>query len=182
LEGKDTVSTTYANIGVENDGGINLFANFSFSEKLTMNGAADVFYRTIRNNDPNPNFNAHNQGFVFRGQMTANYALPKDWGIQFFATYRGTNWQLQGYQTGFGSYSLILKKDLAKKRGSIGIGAENYFWPYIIVNTEVKSAIINQYTSTYIYNLNFKLTFSYLIGNKKSEDKKDKKGGMNIEE
>lgn len=71
--------------------------------------------------------------------MFGSYALTKVWGLQAFAFYRGRQVQLQGFQSGFGIYSLSVKRDFAEKRGSFGIGAENFFTNSINIRNDITS-------------------------------------------
>ena len=169
----DTAVTNYQNIGSENAYGASVFANVTLG-KLSLNGGADGFYTTLNNNVADPQNNAKNDGFVISGRMFGSYDLSKGWGFQFFGFYRGRQVQLQGYQGGFGIYSLGLKKDFNEKKGSIGFGAENFFTPAIKVRNETKSPLVSQYSVNTMHNLSFKITFSYRIG-KMSMDAKPKR-------
>jgi outer membrane receptor protein involved in Fe transport len=170
----DTIRTTYQNIGSEDAYGINLFANLSIFNRFTLNGGPDIFYAVLHNNNSNPLYNASNQGWVISGRISGSYDLTKGWGLQLFAFYRGNQVQLQGYQTGFGLYSLSLKKELNKKKGSIGFGFENFFTPSFRIRTELNSPLVNQSSVNVMHTMNFKINFSYKIG-KLTPDKKSKK-------
>lgn len=160
----DTILTTYQNIGRVNAYGLSIFSSVNLSNKFTLNGGGDIFYTTLRNNDPIPQYNASNQGWVYNVRMFGNYKLDKGWGLQFFAFYRGRQVQLQGVQGGFGIYSLSIRKDLPNKKGSIGIGADNFFTPSIKVPLTVNSPLVDSHSLTIYHNLNFKISFSYRIG------------------
>lgn len=160
----DTIRTTYKNIGKEDAYGASIFAHVNIGNKFSLNGGTDVYYAVLKNNDPNPNYTASNQGWVVSGRLFGNYNLSNGWGFQFFAFYRGRQVQLQGYQGGFGIYSLSLKKDINEKRGSIGIGAENFFTPSFKIHSQTNSPIIAQNSVNTLRMMNVKVTFSYRIG------------------
>ncbi len=176
--GSDTIRTTYQNIGQENAYGLNFFTNIAISNKFTLNGGTDVYYATLKNNNPNPLYTASNQGWVASYRLSATYNLTKTMALQAFGFYRGRQVQLQGYQGGFGIYSLSLKKDFANKKGSIGFGAENFFTPSFHIRSELNSPVINQTSTTVLHNMNFKINFSYRIG-KMGDDKKKKRKSVN---
>ena len=179
-EGKPIILTTYENIGNENAYGMNLFGNVNLSNKLQLGGGTDVFYAVLKNNNPNPVFNASNQGWVISGRIFGSYNLTKGWGIQTFAFYRGNQVQLQGNQGGFGIYSLGLKKDFLNKKGSIGFGAENFFTPNgFTIKNNIESPTISQTGVNTLRNMNFKVTFSYKIGKMTFVDNKKKKKSVN---
>ena len=189
VKGTDTIETGYGNIGRQDAYGFNIFSNVNPSNKFSLNGSVDLYYAILKNNVPDPLYSANNNGWVYSGRIFANYSLGKDWGLQLFAFYRGRQIQLQGYQGGFGIYSLSLKKDFNEKKGSIGFGAENFFFPYITIRNELNSPVLSQNSANVMYNLNFKINFSYRFGktnfdaprrNRKSVTNDDlKEGGDN---
>jgi hypothetical protein len=96
--------------------------------------------------------------------MFGNYTLTKGWGLQFFSFYRGRQVQLQGSQGGFYAYSVAVKKDIAKKKGSIGLGIENFFSPAIRVRSELASPVIVQNSVNEFHNMSIRVNVSYRIG------------------
>jgi outer membrane receptor for ferrienterochelin and colicin len=160
----DTVRNSYQNIGIENSYGTNINANIIIGDKLTINAGPEIYYATLTNNVPDDNFRASNAGWVVSGRMFGNYNLTKDWSLQFFSFFRGKNVQLQGYQGGFGVYSLGLNKNLPNKRGSIGFGAENFFGQTITIKGETITPVVNQQSVSVRQNLNFKVNVNLRFG------------------
>ncbi len=177
--GKDTLRTTYANIGQQNAYGTNLFGSYNYKNKFQIGGGGDLYYAVLKNNVPNPIYNANNKGWVTSFRAFGSYNMAKSWGLQAFAFYRGNQVQLQGKQGGFGIYSLSLKKDFLDKKGSIGFGAENFFTPEFHIRNEVNSTVIAQKSITTLRNLNFKINFSYRIGKMTFDTPKRKKSVNN---
>jgi outer membrane receptor protein involved in Fe transport len=175
---KDTVRTTYQNIGKEDAYGLNLFVNINISNKFSLNGGVDAYYAVLDNNLPGLN-NISNSGWVYNARLFGSYNLTKTWGFQFFTFYRGRQVQLQGVQGGFGIYSLSLRKEMANKKGSLGFGAENFFYPSITVRNNQSSTSFSQETVSVITNLNFKITFSYRIGKMSLEAPRKRKKSIN---
>jgi outer membrane receptor protein involved in Fe transport len=175
----DTIRTTYQNIGKEDAYGFSLFANINISNKFSLNGGIDSYYAVLNNNVPSAIYNASNSGWVYNARLFGNYNLSKGWGFQFFSFYRGRQIQLQGSQGAFGVYSLALRKELASKKGSIGFGAENFFYPEITIRNNQSSPILNQEIVNVITNLNFKITFSYRIGKMSMEAPRKRKKSIN---
>jgi outer membrane receptor protein involved in Fe transport len=173
------IQTTYKNIGTENVYGTNIFSNINISNRFTLGGGMDAFYDVLNNNNSNPLYSAHNQGWVVSGRANGSYDLTHGWGLQVFGFYRARQVQLQGFQSGFGIYSLSLKKDLPNKKGSIGFGAENFFTPSIRVHTTLNSPELTQTSTNITHNMNFKINFSYRIGKITSGDKKPRKKSIN---
>jgi hypothetical protein len=111
-----------------------------------------------------------------------SYTIGNGWGLQLFGFYRGKQIQLQGYQGGFGIYSLSLRKEFNDKKASIGFGADNFFnFSGLKTRSEVSSPLINQSSINEMRNMSFKVTFSYRIGKISGETstKKPKKSVKN---
>jgi outer membrane receptor protein involved in Fe transport len=163
FEGKDVNRTTYQNIGNENAYGTSIFANINIG-KLSLNGGGDIFYATLNNNIADPIYSASNEGWSYSGRMFGSYNLNKGWGLQLFSFYRGRQVQLQGSQTGFYMYSVAVRKEFNEKRGSIGLGIENFLQPYIKMTNEVETPVLVQNSVNKMYNSSIRLNFSYRIG------------------
>jgi outer membrane receptor protein involved in Fe transport len=183
--GNDTIRTTYANIGKQNAYGLTIFGNYNYKNKLQFGAGGDVMYLDLDNNVSNPIYRASNSGMVISGRVFGAYNMKNGWGLQLFSFYRGNQVQLQGSQGGFGIYSLSIKKDLKDKKGSIGLGAENFFTPAFKIRSEVNSPIISQNSVNTMKTMNFKINFNYRIGKmsfdaprrKKSINNDDQKDG-----
>lgn len=178
-QSRPIILTNYLNIGNQDAYGTNVFLNVT-SGKLQIGGGTDLYYTVLKNNNPNPLFNASNEGWVMSARVFGSYNIAKGWGLQTFAFYRGNQVQLQGNQGGFGIYSLGVKKDFVNKKGSIGFGAENFFTPNgFVIKSNIDSPTIAQNSITTLRNMNFKVTFSYRIGKISFTDTKKKKKSVN---
>jgi outer membrane receptor protein involved in Fe transport len=162
-ESNGGIVTRYFNIGTENAYGMSIFANIMIG-KLMLSGGSDVFYAMLDNNNPNEAQRLKNEGWVANGRIFGNYALNKGWGLQFFSFVRGRQVQLQGTQSGFYMYSLAVRKEFNEKRGSVGVGLENFLQPYITIKNTVESPGIVQMSTNKMYNMSFRINFSYRIG------------------
>jgi outer membrane receptor protein involved in Fe transport len=180
VAGQQGVSTTYANIGREDAYGGSVFANITVSDKFTLNGGADVYYAVLNNNSPNPSYAASNRGWVASGRLFGNYSLTKMWALQFFSFYRGNQVQLQGSQSGFAMYSLSIKRDFANKRGSVGLGAENFFnFNGFTFRNESASPVLIQKSTNTINNMSFKVNFSYRFGKMSFDQRPSRRRSIN---
>ncbi len=177
----DTVRNSYRNIGIENSYGVSVNANLSIGDKLTFNGGPEIYYATLTNNVADEKFRASNQGWVISGRLFGSYNITKAWSLQFFSFARGRSVQLQGFQGGYGVYSLGLNKNLPNKRGSIGFGAENFFGKTITVRSETTTPVVVQSSTSVRQNLNFKINVNLRFGkieangNKNSSPRRSRK-------
>lgn len=169
----DTVRTQFMNIGYNNAYGVTAFANFMIG-KLSLNGFADAYYADMDNKNPDPIYRAANEGWVYSGRIFGNYMFNKGWGINFFTLARSKQVLLQGEVSRFYMYSLGIRKEFNEKKGSIGIGAENFLQPYLKMTNTVESPIINQIGVNKMYNMNVRLTFSYRFGKMGNQKPKKK--------
>jgi outer membrane receptor protein involved in Fe transport len=157
------IRTTYVNLGIENAYGLSLNGNVNIG-KLSLNGGTDAYYAVLSNNAPVEQDLVQNEGWVINGRLFGNYKLKNNWGFQFFSFLRGRQVQLQGWQGGFGMYSLGLRKEFNNKRGSIGFGAENFLHTSIKVRSELTSNSINQKSVNEMRNMSFRVNISYRFG------------------
>jgi hypothetical protein len=162
--GSDTIQTTFQNIGQEDAYGFNIFANVNIAKKLSLNGGTDIFYAVLNNNVPDPLFNASNEGWVISYRLFGSYKISDMWALQFFGFMRGRQVQLQGSQGGFGVYSMSLRRDFKNKKGSIGLGVENFLQPSFKIRNTLTSPVIDQNGLTVLDNRGVRLNFSYRLG------------------
>jgi outer membrane receptor protein involved in Fe transport len=159
------LETSFFNIGQESAYGASIFGGTSlFTKKLTLNGGTDFYYADLTNNVADPDQRAANTGWVVNLRAFGNYTLGKGWGLQGFGFYRSGQVQLQGFQGGFGIYSLNLRKEFHEKRGTIGFGAENFFSNSITIRNELNAPNFSQRSANVMHNLNFKVNLSYRLG------------------
>jgi len=158
------IITTYDNIGQENAYGMSFFANVSIG-KLSLNGGGDAYFADLDNNVPPPGESISNSGFVYSGRLFGGYDLGNRWALQGFGFYRGRRVNLQGYQGGFGTYSLGARKEFKSKKGSVGFGLENFLAPSMkIKNSSTQQELIKQNSVTVLNNFSFRVNVSYRIG------------------
>ena len=149
----DTIERTYANIGIESTYGLNVFVNLELGQKLSLSGGADLYYTQLGQD-----------GWTVNARLSGGYTFKKGWSIYLFSRFQGKQILPQGTQSGFPYYSLTLKREIWRKKGTIGLGAENFFSPSITVRNEVQSADFYQYTANLTHTLSFRVYFNYRIG------------------
>src|SRR5882762_3742180 len=170
----DTIVAISQNIGAENNYGVSIFVNIPFSNRFSINGGTDMYYRILKNNSNDPFINASNHGLVRNYRLFCNYSFSNGWAFQFFGNFPGRSINLQRYRTNPISYSVGVRKDVMHKNGSIGLGVDNFLTPSYEVHSPLTSAYLAQYTTNTLYLFAVKVNFSYKIG-RLSQDKKGKK-------
>ncbi len=167
---RGVITTTYGNIGQKENYGVNLFGNVTLFSKWQIGGGMDAYYSYLSNNSGNAALGASNSGFVMSGRFFSNLTIKNGWGLQGNAFARGNDVQLQGTQTGFLYYSLGVKKDFKNKRGSIGLGAENFLARSFKVKTLLSTPTFTQTSINNLYNQGVRVSFSYKLGKMSFDD------------
>jgi outer membrane receptor protein involved in Fe transport len=167
----DTIISIFQNIGTEANYGISIFVSVPISDRFTVNGGTDTFYRILKNNSPDPVLNATMEGITPNFRLFGNYNFSNGWSFQFFGSYQGKSYNLQGYRTSPINHSVSVKKNMWGKNGSLTFGLDNFATPTYQVYSNLKSPYLIQNTTNTLYNFIVKASFSYKIG-KISQDKK----------
>jgi hypothetical protein len=68
-------------------------------------------------------------------------------------------------------YSLAVRKEFNEKRGSIGLGFENFAQSNIKIRTNLESPVLTQRSTNIMYNSGVRLNFSYRIGKMSMENR-----------
>jgi outer membrane receptor protein involved in Fe transport len=172
---RGVITTTFGNIGQKENYGVNLFGNVTLFSKWQIGGGMDAYYSYLSNNSGNAALGTSNSGFVMSGRFFSNLTIKNGWGLQGNAFARGNDVQLQGTQTGFLYYSLGVKKDFKNKRGSIGLGAENFLSRSFRVKTLLDTPTFTQTNINNLYNQGVRINFSYKLGKMSFEDEQPRR-------
>lgn len=168
------IRTTYQNIGRENTIGFNVFGNVTMVKNWTINGGFDVYNVNLTNNNPDPAYNASNNGWVLGGRMFTNYKFKNGWGIQGGGGARGRQVNLQGYSGSFAFYNLGFRKEFKNGKGNLNIAAENFLNHPFKVNSSSKTALLTQYNTSSFYNAGIRIGVNYRIGKMTFEERRRK--------
>ncbi|UFH55746.1 TonB-dependent receptor domain-containing protein [Spirosoma sp. KNUC1025] len=171
------IITTFQNIGVQRTIGTNVFFNTNLTPKWSVNGGVDAYYMYLQGTTPGTDgksMTIENSGISIGGRLMSQLQMNKGWSAQVFSFFRGPNPQLQGTMGSFYMYSLGIRKDLASKRGSIGLAAENFVGNGVTMRTTLNSPLLSQVNVNHLYNSNVKLTFTYRIGKMTFEETRKK--------
>lgn len=172
---RGVITTSYGNIGQKQNYGMNLFGNVTLFSIWQLGGGFDGFYASLTNNSGNSALGASNSGIVVSGRLFTNLTFKNGWGFQGFGFMRGRDVQLQGTQTGFRMYSLGVKKDFNNKRGSVGLGMENFLQKSFRQETQLKTPTFTQTNINDLYNRGIRVNFSYKLGKMSFEDQQPRR-------
>jgi ferric enterobactin receptor len=120
--------TTRENIGIEENGGTNLFFEFHVNDKFNVRSNIIFFYRhTINQVDPGYNSSTT----IYRFNANASYQFTSSFAAEFFGSFSSRHHEAQGYYPSFTSYSLAVRKLFWNKKASIALTANNIFSKYV---------------------------------------------------
>jgi ferric enterobactin receptor len=126
--------STRENIGLERNVGLSLFGDINFTGKLNVRTNVFAFYRhTINVIDTGYNSNSFN----YHLNMNVSYKFTKDFAGEFFGNFNSARHEAQGRYPSFTTYSIALRKQIWKKKGSIALTAVNPFNEYVNRKTSV---------------------------------------------
>jgi ferric enterobactin receptor len=174
--------TTYENIGKQQGFGTNVFANVYLTNTWSINGGIDLYYTFLEGQTTGidgKSLTAKNSGINYGGRLMTQIQLKNGWGFQAFTYMRGVEVQLQGSRGGWGTYALGAKKDFNNKKGSLGLGIENFAARGWNIRSEFVSPQFTQVSNNLMLNRNVKINFTYKLGKVTFTDSRKKTKSVN---
>jgi outer membrane receptor protein involved in Fe transport len=152
--------TTRANIASEDRYGANISGSFNPFSTLTIRTNIQLYERRTKNIYAIPQ-NAG--GFEYRLNANIGYRFPHGLMAEAFGNYNsGLHWQ--GLRAAFGSYTVAVRKQLFKGKGSLGLTAVNVMEKYL---TQKSTQIGSGFTATTWQHIPYRsigINFIYKFG------------------
>lgn len=165
--------STRENIGIENNVGLSMFANINFTKKFTVRTNVFGFHRQTINAVV---AGQNSTSFNYRLNVNASYQFSKTFASEFFGNFNSARHEAQGIFPSFTTYSLALRKQIWKKKGSIAFTADNPFNKYVNRKTSVFGPGFTVSSLQRIPFRSFGINFTWKFGN--LEFKKDKENNQ----
>ena len=170
--------STRQNIGTETNMGVNLFGDFHLSTKLNLRSNISLFRRhTINAIDRGYNINSFN----YRFNINANYQFSTLLVAEFFANFNSPRNEVQGRYPSFTSYTLAVRKQIWKKKGSVALTATNPFNEYLTQRTVLSGPDFRVNSLRKIHFRTIGLNFTWKFGKlefKKPAEENEGNAGM----
>lgn len=148
------------NIAAEKRRGLNIAGSINAISKLNIRVNVQLYDRTTKNIYAVPEVIS---GFEYRGNMNVNYQFDKGIVAEVFGNYTsGLRWQ--GTRAAFSSYTIALRKQLFKNKGSIGCTAVNAFGKYLSQRSTQLGTGFEGTTLLKIPYRSFGVSFMYKFG------------------
>jgi outer membrane receptor protein involved in Fe transport len=154
----DTTYMSFLNIARNKTFGVSLSGSWKPVKRWSLNGNSNFMYTQLQGNGTS------NKGWMYNLSMNSNIDLGKGWWHGFSSSFNSRRVYLQGRVSPFSWHNTTVRKDIFKKKGSLGINLanpltkgtrwrNNYYTPAF----EQEEYIIN-------YTRGVRLAFSYRFG------------------
>lgn len=165
--------TTYFNVGTSKSYGSNVFASYNPLPKWTLMGNFSINSYEVINPDTQVSTGVYANYTAF---MRSAIAFTGGWNTEVFGVYNGKRRSFQGTSGAMAFYGAALKKDVMKKKATVGINVFNIFARDLHIENKNSSPSFVQSTNVYYPIRSFGLNFSYNFGkiNYNAQPKKKK--------
>jgi len=168
--------TTFKNVGTTKSYGVNVFASYNPLPKWTLmsNVGLNTYEIKSQLEGNSTVLNGVNTGtylnynFFFR---SAN-SFKQGWNLEFFGVVNSPRYTYQSKTQAMVFYGGAVKKEILKKKGTIGLNVLNPFTRDLHIKTETIAANSLQTQNIYYPLRSFGLNFSYNFGKLKFTEKK----------
>jgi hypothetical protein len=148
------------NIASETRWGLNISGSANAFSKLTVRANIQLYDRQTNNIYSTP---AVIKGFEYRGNVNANYQFNHGLIAEAFGNYNsGIHWQ--GRRAAFASYTIALRQQLFKGKGTLGFTAVNAFGKYLSQRSTQIGTGFTGATRLQIPYRSFGISFMYKFG------------------
>lgn len=165
--------TKYFNVGNNKSYGANLFASYNPLPKWTLMGNFSVNTYNVTNDITNVSTGVYAN---FTGFMRSAISFKGGWNTEVFGVYNGSRRTFQGTAGAMAFYGGAFKKDIMKKKATVGINVLNVFSRDLHIETTNKGTDFVQRTNIYYPLRSFGVNFSYKFGKVTFSQPKKKKG------
>jgi outer membrane receptor protein involved in Fe transport len=165
--------STRENVGVEDNTGLNIFADVFPISKFEFRTNVSLYHRKI---DNQIDVGQSRTSFNYRINANATYEFTKTLTAEFFGNFNSARNEVQGKYPSFTTYSFAVRKMFWNKKGSLALSANNPFSEYVTQKTELYGS---NFTTTSIRKIPYRsvsLNFTWKFGSLVFKKEKEKEG------
>ncbi len=170
--------TTFRNVGSNNSVGFNFFGQINPVKPLTLRGNFNVFTYDINANSGFTVTNTNTQ-LIYNAFLMGSYVFPKGLTFETFLITNSPRRTSQGKNPSFNMWNLGLKKEIMKKKGSIGLTIIDPFNEYKNFRQNISGADFVQNSNFSVPFRSFGTSFSYRFGKLSMQAPRKKRGVTN---
>jgi outer membrane receptor protein involved in Fe transport len=153
--------TTYDNVGKNKSFGSNIFGSYNPLPKWTLMGNFSVYTYDVVNPNSDLSTGLYANFSVFGRSAIA---FNGGWSTELFGVYSGRKKTFQGTTGAMTFYGAAFKKDIMKKKATVGVNMLNPFTRDLHIRTDNSSNTFLQQTNIYYPLRSFGVNFSYKFG------------------
>jgi outer membrane receptor protein involved in Fe transport len=153
--------TTYFNVGTSKSYGFNTFASYNPLPKWTLMGNFSLNSYEVKDPTTNVSTGVYANYTAF---MRSAISFTGGWNTEIFGVYNGPRKSFQGTTGAMAFYGGALKKDILKKKATIGVNVFNVFARDLHIETRNENPEFLQLTNIYYPIRSFGVNFSYNFG------------------
>lgn len=153
--------TSYYNVGTRKSYGASAFASYNIKPKWTVMGNFNVNTYEVEGQD-----NEYNTGVKlnYTTFLRSAISFSGGWNTEVFGVFNGPRYTFQGKTGAMAFYGGAVKKDVLKKKGTVGINVFNVFSRDLHIESTNSSPAFLQSTNIYYPIRSFGVNFSYNFG------------------
>lgn len=154
----DTTYIRFQNIARNETYGLSLSGSVKPVKRWSLNGNFNLYHSTLYAAD------GDNRGWMYNFFVGSNLDLGKGWYHGFTGSFNSRRVTLQGRMAAFYYHNTHVRKDVLKKRGSVGINLANPFMKGTRVRNNLVTSAFEQVESNINYTRGIRLTLTYRFG------------------
>ena len=165
---------TFQNIGSNNSVGFNFFGSINPIKKLTLRSNLNIYSYDIDLGTASTNFSpTQNKAYVmYNAYINATILLTKSFTFETFLIANSPRRSFQGTYPSFNMWSLGAKKEIWKKKGSIGINLIDPFNQRKNFTTKLNNPLFTQSSNISVPFRSVGVSFSWKFGQLKVQESK----------
>lgn len=154
--------TTYQNVGTNNSIGTNIFASATIKKIWTLRGGINLY--TYNGSGVINGQDVSQTALLYNANLNSSVSLKKGIQIELFGFFNSPRQTLQGTNPSFWIYNMGIRKELWKKKGSLGLTFVEPFNKYKNFASELEGPTFYQSSDFRIPFRSIGMNFSYRFG------------------